>query len=80
MKKSIIALIFVCLINVLAAQTPVVNVPASVNVKYGTDYPNTSPVWTMENDYYYATWTDKTTNMGRTAIYDKNGVLISTEN
>ena len=80
MKRSVFTVLLACFICALTAQTPVVNVPPSVNVKFGSDYPNVSPVWSMENNYYYATWTDNATRMGKTTVYDKNGNVISTEN
>jgi hypothetical protein len=90
MKKIIITALLVFGMNALWAQVNTgttttgtsqhPNVPASVNARFGTDYPNTSATWRMDGSNYAASWTDKTTNMGRTVIYDKNGNLISNDN
>jgi hypothetical protein len=90
MKKIIIAAMLAFGMNVLSAQVNTgttttgtsthPNVPAGVNARFGTDYPNTSATWRMDGSDYTATWMDKSTNMNRSVTYDKNGNLISNDN
>src|ERR1700752_1197053 len=90
MKTSIFAALLAFGINAATAQvntgtntgtnSGVINVPPDVNVRFGKDNPYVSPTWTMDGDYYSATFKDKNTNMGRVIVYDKNGTVIRSDN
>ena len=89
MKKSILAIFAAVGMNALMAQTnnmgtqaaPAgVDAPATVTSKFSSDYPNTSANWRMDDDNYSAQYTDQTTNMDRSVVYDRNGNVIRTDN
>lgn len=53
--------------------------PSTITNRFSTEYPNLTPTWQMDGTNYSAQYTDRTTNMGRIVVYDKNGNVIRTE-
>jgi len=89
MKKTLLIAVAAFCFNVLTAQTNTnttpnsnsmnngVQVPNNVSNSFGTAYPNTTPTWTMDGTTYRANYMNGSSS--RSAIYDKNGTLLSRE-
>ena len=55
--------------------------PSIVMTTFSKSYQNVKALWTLNDDNtFYATFYDETSNMGRIIIYDINGNLVAVEN
>ncbi|MBC7694987.1 MAG: hypothetical protein H7141_06010 [Burkholderiales bacterium] len=54
--------------------------PSTINDKFNSKNPNMNPNWRMDGDNYSAEYMDKSTNMGRNIVYDRNGNIIRSDN
>ncbi len=86
MKKTILMVATVFTIQFATAQTNTaipdntgVQTPSLITNHFNVDYPNNNPTWRQDGSNYRAEYIDSKTNMGKAAIYDKNGVRIGTE-
>lgn len=86
MKKVILMAVAVFGIEAAIAQTNTatpdntgVQTPSLITNHFNVDYPNNTATWYMDGTNYRGEYIDSKTNMGRVAIYDKNGVRIGTE-
>lgn len=94
MKKLSVILFSLLIINFVSAQTlplaqssPTINsetsngkkVPFVVLNQFKTDYPNQQPAWSMNDDYYRASFIDGKNKNGHAAAYDKQGNVIYRE-
>lgn len=82
--KKILLLAFAASLNMALAQTNTatpsgsdLQTPSSVNSRYSTDYPNTTPAWSMDGSDYRADYNDGTNH---SVVYDKSGNRLSTDN
>jgi hypothetical protein len=85
MKKTILLLLVAIGINAVAqtkgAKKPAasVSVPSNVTTRFGSDYPNITPKWSMDGKYYVATFPDSKSGMGKTVVYDKKADFVRTD-
>ncbi len=89
MKKTILMVAAVFSIQLATAQTNTatpdntmassMQTPTLITNHFNVDYPNNNVTWYQDGSNYRGEFIDSKTNMGRVAIYDKNGVRIGTE-
>jgi hypothetical protein len=56
-----------------------VQTPSLITNHFNVDYPNNTATWYQDGSNYRGEYIDSKTNVGRSVIYDKNGVRIGTE-
>lgn len=88
MKTLYSLLIFSLMLNVLSAQSPayeggkepVAYQPSKkVLDKFKSEYPQMTPTWKLEQNYYVADFSDTTTFKAITIVYDKNAKVVRRE-